>query len=104
MKSEPPFLLNVLLADDDTDDCIFFEKALKEILIETHLSIVHDGEELMKYLLKNSEKLPDVLFLDISMPRKNGFECLTEIKENKKLKDIPVLMFTTSYPRDLNYE
>ena len=96
--------LNVLLADDDTDDCSFFDKALREIPIATHLTFVHDGEQLMNYLSKNSEHLPDVLFLDLSMPRKNGFECLSEIKENKKLKDLPVVMFSTSFPQDMNYE
>jgi CheY-like chemotaxis protein len=58
----------------------------------------------MTYLFENSKNLPDVLFIDLSMPRKNGFECLTEIKENKKLKDLHVVMFSTSFPRDKNYE
>jgi CheY-like chemotaxis protein len=96
--------LNIMLADDDIDDRFFFEKALNEIPIATHLTIVHDGEQLMNYLFENSAYLHDVLFLDISMPRKTGIECLSEIKENKKLKDIPVVIFSTSYPRDLKYE
>ena len=96
--------LNIVLADDDTDDCSFFDKALKEIPIATNLTIIHDGEQLMKYLLRNSVHLPDVVFLDLSMPRKNGFECLDEIKESMQLKDLPVVMFSTSFPRDMNYE
>ena len=96
--------LNILLADDDTDDCFFFEKALREISIPTQLNTVNDGERLMDYLSKNSEQLPDVLFLDLNMPRKSGFECLTEIVENIKLKEIPVVMFSTSYTLDRNYE
>ena len=96
--------LSILLADDDTDDCFFFEKALREISIATQLTIVNDGERLMDYLSKNSEKLPNVLFLDLNMPRKSGFECLTEIVENIKLKEIPVVMFSTSYTLDPNYE
>ena len=96
--------LNILLADDDTDDCFFFDKALKEIPIATHLTTVNNGEQLMNYLIENSDHLPDVLFLDLSMPRKTGFECLSEIKKNKKLKDLPVIMFSTSFPRDINYE
>ena len=92
--------LNVLLADDDTDDCSFFDKALREIPIATHLTIVHDGEQLMNYLSGNSENLPDVLFLDLSMPRKSGFECLSEIKENEKLKDLPVVIVSTSNSKD----
>ena len=107
MKPQTPYSpLNILLADDDTDDCIFFENALKEICIETNLAIVHDGEQLLKYLLENSSRALaiDVIFLDLNMPRKNGFESLAEIKENDNLKHIPVVMFSTSYPRDLMYE
>jgi len=96
--------LNILLAEDDQDDRDFFDNALKGIPIPTHLTTVCDGEQLMEYLYKNSEHLPDVLFLDLNMPRKNGFECLVEIKENEMLKDIPVVMFSTSYPRDILYE
>ncbi len=96
--------LNILLADDDTDDRFFFAKAMDELDFDTHLSTVHDGEQLMEYLLKNTENLPDVLFLDLSMPRKTGFECLTEIKEDEKLKDMHVVMFSTSYSRDILYE
>ena len=93
--------LNVLLADDDTDDCLFFKKALEELLLETHLTIVHDGEQLMTYLFENTKNLPDILFLDISMPRKNGIECLSEIKQNKKLKDIPLVLLSTSNSKDM---
>lgn len=96
--------LNILLADDDADDRSFFENALKEIPIDTQLTTVNDGEELMNYLFKNSEQLPEVLFLDLSMPRKGGFECLTEMKEDLKLKEIPVVMFSTSYTQEVNYE
>lgn len=95
---------NILLADDDIDDRFFFSKALKEIPLLTNLTVVHDGEELMNYLEKNTENLPDILFLDLSMPRKTGFECLYEIKDNEKLKDMPVVMFSTSFPSDNTYE
>lgn len=96
--------MNILLADDDMDDCFFFEKALEELQLSTHLTIVRDGQQLMNYLSENSQNLPDVLFLDLNMPRKNGFECLCEIKEHESLKVIPVVMFSTSYPRDQIYE
>ena len=96
--------LNILLAEDDQDDRDFFEMALKEIPIHTHLTTVIDGEQLMIYLKENSEHLPDILFLDLNMPRKNGFECLCEIKENEKMKDILVVMFSTAFPRDSDYE
>jgi len=102
MKDNAPF--NILLADDDADDRFLFEKALKEIPIATHLTTVSNGEELMDYLFKNSTDLPDVLFLDLSMPRKTGYECLIEIKENKKLEAIPIIVFTTSIPSNIGAE
>jgi len=95
---------HIILADDDLDDRFFFEKALKEIPIPNRLTTVRDGEELMNYLHANTDQLPDVLFLDLSMPRKTGFECLTEIKEDDRLKDLPVIMLSTSFPRDNKYE
>ena len=98
--------LQILLADDDPDDCYFFEKALKEIPIKTNLTVVRDGEQLMNYLLENisGDDRTNIIFLDLSMPRKTGFECLQEIKDNIHLKDIRVVMLSTSYPRDMIYE
>jgi CheY-like chemotaxis protein len=92
--------LNILLADDDSDDCLFFKKAIEELRLSTNLTIVNDGEQLMNYLSDNPKNLPDILFLDLSMPRKNGFECLSEIKQNKKLKDLPLVMLSTSDSKD----
>ncbi|MFM9984273.1 MAG: response regulator [Flavobacteriales bacterium] len=96
--------LNVLLADDDTDDRIFFKQILEQLPLATHLTTVLDGKQLMDYLVENTEQLPDVLFLDLSMPQKTGFECLAEIKENEKWKDIPVVILSTFYQRDIVYE
>src|SRR6185295_4050117 len=93
--------LNILLADDDTDDCIFFKAAVKEFSMATTLSTVHDGEQLMELLTKEGNELPDVLFLDLNMPRKNGFECLSEIKQNKNLEHLPVIMFSTSFEQEV---
>ena len=97
-------VLNVLLADDDLDDRFFFDKILKEIPISTSLKTVNNGEQLMNYLNEILQKLPDVLFLDLSMPRKTGFECLSEIKENIDLRHLPVIMFTTSFTRGADLE
>ena len=92
--------LNVLLADDDLDDYTFFKTALSELPLATNLTAVKDGQQLMVLLCDETYELPNVVFLDINMPRKNGFECLSEIKHNERLKNLPVIMFSTSSSRD----
>lgn len=89
--------LNVLLADDDIDDCIFFKQAAKELVSASNITAVHDGEQLMQRLTDETNELPHVLFLDLNMPRKNGFECLSEIKGSDKLKQLPVIVYSTSF-------
>ena len=96
-----PEQLYILLADDDIDDCIFFKEALSELQVSTNLIAVHDGEELMHLLADMNNPLPDVLFLDINMPRKNGFECLAEIKASSELKNMPVIIFSTSFEQEV---
>ncbi len=99
--------LNILHADDDHDDCLFFKEALEELELPSQLTTVHNGEQLMQVLKKNSIQNFDVLFLDLNMPRKNGFACLEEIKINDKLKSLPVIIFSTSYDQvvaDLLYK
>ena len=95
--------LQILLADDDTDDCYFFKVALGECKIATQFTAVHDGEQLMKLLTSKSKssQLPHIIFIDINMPRKNGFECLSEIKKSKKLKQLPVIMYSTSFEQEV---
>ena len=87
---------NLLLADDDNDDCAFFKEALEELPISATLITVNDGVQLMDFLSAKCDSLPDALFLDLNMPRKSGFECLSEIKLIDKLKDLPVVIFSTS--------
>ena len=87
---------NLLLADDDADDCMFFEEALEELPVSSTLKTVNDGERLMELLTAKPEPFPDILFLDLNMPRKTGVECLTEIKRNEKLKSLPVIIYSTS--------
>ena len=89
-------VINILMADDDPDDRYFFSKALKSLSIPYKLVTINDGELLMNYLTENKEIFPDILFLDINMPRKNGYECLVEIKKNKDIKDFPVIIYSTS--------
>jgi len=87
---------HLILADDDADDCLFFEEALEDFAVPVSLKTVNDGEALMRLLLTDPEDLPDALFLDLNMPRKNGFDCLSEIKANDQLKQLPVIIFSTS--------
>ena len=92
---------NLLLDDDDDDDCDFFKEAITELLIPFSLHTVNDGVKLMNFLSDSSpENLPDILFLDLNMPLKNFSECLIEIKQNKKLQHLSVVIFSTSL--DLN--
>ena len=93
--------LNLLLADDDTDDCIFFKEALEELPVSAKLTTVNDGVQLMELLTTKTDTLPHALFLDLNMPRKNGFDCLTEIKQNEKLKQLPVIIFSTSFDTEV---
>lgn len=90
--------IQLLLADDDHDDCLLFSEALQELSIDTCLNLVHDGVELFDFLSDTDSKtLPDLIFLDLNMPRKNGQECLAEIKQNDKYGAIPIAIFSTSY-------
>jgi CheY-like chemotaxis protein len=93
--------INLLLADDDVDDCDFFRDALDDYPVTTTLTIVHNGVELMKLLTQKGYKLPRALYLDLNMPRKSGFECLSEIKLNQTLKQLPVIIFSTSFDREI---
>lgn len=89
--------LHILLADDDHDDCLLFKEALEELPLSASLTTVHDGEKLMALLSNDSDESHQVLFLDLNMPRKNGFECLAEMKLNDRLKKLPVIIFSTSF-------
>lgn len=89
-------LLNVYLADDDDADCLLFNEALAELPVNTNLTIVHDGEQLLDLLTQEGSVLPDILFLDLNMPRKNGFATLGQIKRDNTLLDLPVFIFSTA--------
>lgn len=93
----------ILMADDDDDDFLLTQKALKQSKLLNTLCRVKDGEELLDYLNQRGEfadgvecPRPGVILLDLNMPRKDGREALKEIKSDPKLRDIPVVVFTTS--------
>ena len=89
-------LMHILLADDDEDDRLFFREAFEEIKINTMVETVNDGVELMDYFARPDIILPHILFLDLNMPRKNGMACLRELKRIDHLKDIAVVIYSTS--------
>ncbi|MBJ7882108.1 response regulator [Gelidibacter salicanalis] len=86
----------VVLADDDEDDRLFFVEAFEELKIQTRVDIYKDGVALMDALNVPDSVLPNILFLDLNMPKKSGLECLIEIKSNNRFKDIAIAIYSTS--------
>ena len=99
----------LLVADDNPDDRLLIEEAWQEAS-SINLQLVEDGEELMNVLHQRSKLLatdfstvPNLILLDLNMPRKNGYEALAEIKTTPGLKKIPVIVMTTSTAKsDIN--
>lgn len=88
--------IHIILADDDEDDRLFFTDAFDELKINTKVNTFEDGVELMNYLNKEDALLPNVLFLDLNMPKKSGIECLVEIKASLKMSGIAIVIYSTS--------
>jgi len=95
--------ITILLADDDADDRMMAADALEESRLANDLRFVEDGEELMDYLHRrgkfappNEAPRPGLILLDLNMPRKDGREALREIKAQRELRSIPVIVLTTS--------
>ena len=88
--------LHILLADDDEDDRLFFKDAFEEVKVQTKVEFVFDGLQLMEHLHNPDTKLPDILFLDLNMPKKTGKECLIEIKKTDHLKNLIIAIYSTS--------
>jgi len=92
---------HILFSDDDTDDALLFTQAADLLSSPVLLSFAEDGEQLMRYLSK--ELLPDMIFLDLNMPVKNGIECLKSIRADKRFDALPIIIYTTSdNPNDIN--
>jgi CheY-like chemotaxis protein len=95
--------ITILIADDDAEDRMMIKEAMHEAHLKNPLTFVEDGEQLMdflqhrgKYAGQDSSSRPGLILLDLNMPRKDGREALREIKSNPELKDIPVVVLTTS--------
>lgn len=95
--------VTILMADDDEDDCMLAREALAESRLANDLHLVRDGEDLMDYLYRRGKYIeiqtsprPGLILLDLNMPRKDGREALREIKADPHLRQIPIVVLTTS--------
>jgi len=100
MKLDPK-TITILLADDDPDDRMLVQEAFEENHLLNVVDTVEDGEELLEYLRKQGKYAetavrPNMILLDLNMPRKSGLEALQEIKADPELRSIPVVVLTTS--------
>ncbi len=93
----------ILMADDDPDDRFLMKEAFEEARFPNELCFVEDGEELMDYLCHrgkysspNTAPRPNLILLDLNMPKKSGYEALSEIKAEPDLRRIPIVILTTS--------
>lgn len=99
-----------LMADDDAEDCLFFQQALAQAGVDGSVRFVHNGEELLNELRGVGKRpgepqlRPGLILLDLNMPRKDGRETLQEIKADSTLRSIPVVVLTTStHPDDVEF-
>jgi CheY-like chemotaxis protein len=92
--------IRLLMAEDDPEDQLLVQKAFQKARLANHLDIVEDGEELLDYLFRRGEfanaHRPDLILLDLNMPRKDGREALHEIKADPELHQIPIVVLTSS--------
>lgn len=92
--------LEILLVEDNPGDVRLMREALRERRIQYHMSVVEDGEQALAFLYQQppfeQARRPDLIFLDLNLPKKDGREVLAEVKEHDSLRRIPVVVLTTS--------
>lgn len=94
--------LKILLAEDNEDEVFLFKEALLDNGLDTEIEVVKDGQAAIDYLIDSANERPDLMMLDLNMPRKNGIEVLQFVKTAHELKAIPVIVFTNSKnPEDI---
>jgi chemotaxis family two-component system response regulator Rcp1 len=100
MEFHGPQPIHVLLVEDSPGDIRLTQEALKDAKMHIHLDVTRDGQEAMAFLMREGEYAnaarPDLILLDLNLPKKDGREVLKEIKEDPTLKIIPVVILTTS--------
>lgn len=93
--------VEILLVEDNEDDIVIIQEVFADMKLASIVNTVRDGEEALTYLRRKGKhkvaRMPDIVLLDINMPKKNGFEVLEEIKKNPRLQSLPVIMLTTSH-------
>jgi CheY-like chemotaxis protein len=107
MKKNTSFItdkkLHVFFGDDDQEDIEFFKRAISETSDDIRITIAKDGLQLLEFL---QVVVPDIIFLDLNMPRMNGIDCLKEIRNQEIYKDVPVIIYSTTAEKahiDLTY-
>lgn len=92
--------VDILMVEDDPGDVELTKEALEDSKLSINLHVVEDGVQALRYLQKKDEysevTSPDLILLDLNMPRKDGREVLAELREDPKLRSIPVVVLTTS--------
>jgi len=106
-KERDKDLFDILLVEDNAADILLLEESLADIAMKINLHVVNNGEEAMSYLQQiepfRAAIRPDLILLDLNLPRKNGFAVLEEIKKDSKLRQIPVVILSTSQaPEDIS--
>lgn len=93
--------VEILLVEDNEDDIVIIQEVFADMELTAIIHTVRDGEEALAYLRREGKykvaRVPDVVLLDINMPKKNGFEVLEEMKKDPRLQSLPVIMLTTSH-------
>ena len=96
-------MIRLLLVEDNDADVVLMQEALREARLRHHLTVAGDGEVAMT-TLRDGETLPDLVLLDLNMPRKDGREVLAEAKADPELLDVPIIVLTTSVsPSDVTF-
>jgi CheY-like chemotaxis protein len=94
----------ILLVDDDFDDCELFREIIAEIDPGGQVAVRHDGIEAIKFLNEDGVVMPDMIFLDINMPKMNGKQVFLILQKDERLSRIPIIIYSTSIPdREVNY-
>ncbi len=89
--------IDIFLAEDDEDDRLLFSEALSQLPLNCRVYDFKDGVELMAQLNSKNNQMPQLIFLDINMPRMSGHDCLKKIRETVSLCKLPVIIYSTSF-------